>query len=254
MVIVGAGRIGTALAQRAEAVGAPVSLVGRGGDRAPLEAPQGDPILLAVRNDDLLPLVASLPTHRRSDLVFLQNGALREFLADNALATATRGILYVMVAKRGDPGVPGDTSWFCGRHGPAVARWFGALGLPAEDVDWARFSVYELEKLLWLAIFGLLCQARGANVGEIAERYRDEVQGLVDELAPVGRAAWGVDPDRAWLTERLLAYSRAIPEYRASVKEWPWRNGWLVAQARRHGVAIPRHDALVGQLGIGEGG
>lgn len=251
MVIVGAGRIGTALTQRAREVGVGAALIGRGDDRAPLEGPAGVPILLAVRNDDLRPLLPTIPGHRRPDLVFLQNGAIRDLLAEHGLAEATRGILYVMVAKRGDPPLPGDTSWFCGVHGAAVAAWFRALGLPAEDVDRGRFAELELEKILWLAIFGLLCQATGQTVGEVADTRADEVRALVDELLPVGRAAWGVDPDRERLTERLLAYSRAIASYPASVKEWPWRNGWLVAEARRHRVTIPRHDALVAQLGVG---
>lgn len=248
MVVVGAGRIGTALKLRADAAGASCVLVGRGEQRL-LEGPQGEPVILAVRNDDLLEVLSTVPPHRRSDLVFVQNGAIRDFLRENALSTATRCVLYVMVAQRGEIGVAGSTSYLSGPQGGAVARWLWELGLPAEDVDWARFSVYELEKLLWLAIFGPLCQVHGATVGQVAYERADEVRALVEELCPVGRAALGADPDRAWLTERMLAYAKAIPDYTASVKEWPWRNGWLRERAARHDLPTPLHDALLARVG-----
>ena len=249
MVIVGAGRIGTALRDRADEAGLPCALVDRAAGPEVFEGPSGDPILLAIRNDDLLGAIAAIPAHRRADLVFLQNGALREFLRRNALARATRGILYVMVAARGERGVVGGTTYLTGPRGAATARWLGAIGITAEDVDWARFSIYEVEKLLWLAIFGPLCQIHGLSVGGVADAHRDEIAALVQELVPVARASYGVDPDRGWLTERLVAYSQSIPAYTASIKEWPWRNGWLRDVANRHGIATPLHDEALARAG-----
>ncbi len=251
ITIVGAGRVGQALEAASRAKGIDVRLLDRSWGSASLSGPQGDPIVLAVRNDDLVQIVGEVPAHRRADLVFVQNGALRELLRACALSQNTRGLLYFAVARRGDPISPGHTSWFCGEHGLQLARWLGHLGLTAESVDWARFSAYELEKLLWLAVHGPLCEAHGATVGEVATTHRDELAALVDELRRLGRAAMGVDVPQDWLLPRLVDYSTSIGDYRASVKEWPWRNGWLVDQSRRLGIDTPCHDAALRAAGQG---
>ena len=253
MVIIGAGRIGQALAARAEARDVEVALVSRDEGWDALAAPPGDPVLLAVRNADLGAVIEHVPEARRDDLVFLQNGAIRELIASFGLGKGTRGLLYFAVAGRVSDGggdiVEGFTCPFHGPHGPAVARWLGQLGLAARDVDWARFSYYELEKLLWLACHGVLCEKHGVTVGELVAGHRDELHALVAELLLVGRAALGVDVPADYVVDRLVRYSETIPTWSASVKEWDWRNGWLVDRAREHGIATPLHDALLQSLG-----
>lgn len=249
MIVVGAGRVGLALQRRAEEAGIALTLVDRLAGWEALDGPQGDPVLLAVRNDDLATVIGRTPPHRLADLVFLQNGAIRGLLAEHALSGNTRGLLYLMVSSRTAPIVPGGTTWLCGPHALAVARFLRALSIPAEAIDWARFSYYELEKLLWLAAHGPLCEALDATVDQIAEHHADQLRALVVELAAVGRAAWGVEADASFLVERLIDYSASIPGYRASVKEWPWRNGWLVEAAARYGVDTPLHTALLRETG-----
>lgn len=250
MVIIGAGRIGTALQARGAERGVPVELVSRDAGWEALEGLQGDPIWVAVRNDALREVVARVPSYRRDDLVFLQNGAIRGLLRDLGVAGATRGLLYFAVAERGGPIHEGLVSPFCGPQGLASARFLGALGLKAHSLDWARFGYYEFEKLLWLSLNGLLCQTHGCTVGEVADHHADELRALVHELLLVGRAALGIDAPTQHVVERLLAYSRTIPSWSASVKEIPWRDGWLMAEARAHHVPTSQYDALCRGLGI----
>ena len=70
-------------------------------------------------------------------------------------------------------------------------------------------------------------------------------------MASVGAAALAVDLARGPLLERLSAYSRSIADYRGAVKEWPWRNGWFVVEARARGIATPTHDRLLAAIGRG---
>jgi len=251
LVVIGAGRIGLALKRRSEARGAePVVLVDRSSGDDALRGAQGDPILVAVRNDDLPAVIARVPTYRREDLVFLQNGAIRDLLRDHSLSGATRGLLYFAVGSREGPVVPGLVSPFCGPHALTCARFLASLGLEAHAMDWGRFSYYELEKLLWLATHGLLCQAHDCTVGAVASTHREELGALVAELCLVGRASMGVDAAPDYVTERLAAYSETIPDWPASVKEWPYRNGWLRTEARRLKVSTPLHDALIDRLKV----
>ncbi|TNE84347.1 MAG: hypothetical protein EP330_29455 [Deltaproteobacteria bacterium] len=72
---------------------------------------------------------------------------------------------------------------------------------------------------------------------------------MVQEFVAVWRAARGADLSVGWVTKRLEDYSRSIPDYTASVKEWRWRNGWMIAAARRYRVSIPLHVELLRAAG-----
>lgn len=247
MVVVGAGRVGGALQARAEAHGQPCALVTRTSGWDALTGGTA-PILLAVRNDDLGPVVDRVAPERRGDLVFVQNGMLRPWLRGMGLGQATRGLLFLAVPSRGAPLEPGGVNPFHGPRASDVVDWFHAVDLPAEEVADAAFAGLELEKLVWNSAFGLLCQVHGADVGTVCEVHRHELTELVDELRIVASGEVGVELPLGPLVERLCAYSATIPRYRGAVKEWPWRNGWFVEEAARRGMRTPVHDRLLARI------
>lgn len=249
MIVIGAGRIGTGLQANAESRGLPVSLVERSSGWEALDRAAGDAVLVAVRNDDLRSVIPRIPVHRRDDLVFVQNGAVREVLAEHGLGHATRGVLYVLAAHRHAPPIPGGTNVFSGPRAAVTCEWLGSIGLPSEAVERSAFTEFELEKLLWLACNGPLCQSHAVPVGTVAGAHRVELEALVHELAPIGRATWGAVAETEQIIARMVKYSKSIPDYQASVKEWPWRNGWLRQQARTQRIPTPIHDALLAEIG-----
>ena len=123
MIIIGGGRVGQALETRAAMRGVPCVVIRRDTGWDALHADDCGPILVATRNDDLDAVVARVPEQRHGDLVFLQNGMLRSWLADHGLADATRGLLFFAVAQRGDDLNPGGDSPFAGPRASAVVRW-----------------------------------------------------------------------------------------------------------------------------------
>jgi ketopantoate reductase len=244
--IIGAGRVGLALAERSPI---PCPLLRRGDDWRVLDGPPGQPIVLAVPNDALADVVARVPEARRPDLVFVQNGVLGRWLREHGLDACTRGLLYFAVPRRGAPIEPGGTSVFNGPHAGRMVAWFAAMALPAAAVARDVFAAAALEKTIWNTAFGLLCERFACPVGQVVERHGDALAALASELAAVGRAAAGVDLEPAALTERLASYARSIPDYRGAVKDWPWRNGWFVAAAAEHDVAAPVHAELLRAVG-----
>lgn len=244
--IVGAGRVGLALQRRAEAAGVAGALWTR--SASPGWEMRGDaPILVCTRNDDVAAVVERVPVARRADLVFVQNGMIRPALQRLGLGAATRGLLFLAVPARGDDVAPGGVSPLCGPRAAEVAAWMGRVGVPAEAVDDAALRALELEKLLWITVMGAVCDARGVTVGEAAGS--EEVAALTAELAPLAQGALGTTEPVATLIARLDRYSRSIPAWRASVREWPWRNGWFVEAAAAAGVSLPVHERMMGLAG-----
>jgi ketopantoate reductase len=246
-ILVGAGRIGLALARRAETKGTPTQLLGRHDRWDVLDQPAGQPIALCVRNDDLAVVLPRIPQHRHCDLLFLQNGMLRDWLAKQGLAQASRGLLFFAVADRTCDPAPGGVSPLWGHHAQEFANWLNALDLPAAAVTAQEFADIELEKLLWNCCLGVVCQAQHCTATEAATMYASQLADLVAELAQVGRPALRAQADNEALTQRIISYSLQLGDYRAAVKEWPWRNGWFVAEAKRRNMACPLHDRLLHQ-------
>ena len=244
-MIIGAGRIGGALAAASPQ---PCTLVTREHGWAALLGPAGDPLLVCVRNDDVAAVVERVPVVRRADLVFVQNGMIDGWLAAHGLADSTRGVLFFAVATRGGAIEPGGVSPFTGPHAPALADWLLSLGVAAQAVDRARFSAIMLEKLIWNAAFGLLCERHGVTAGEVLGRHADDLARVAAELNAVGRAALGVHLEDGALLARLRAFAARIPDTRAGLKEWPWRGGWFVAAARERGLEMPTHERLLAAL------
>lgn len=250
MIIIGAGRVGGALAARASKAGIEHTLVSRTEGWGAIERSDA-PIFVAVRNDDLAPVLAKVPQSAHARLVFTQNGMLRPWLAQRGLASATRGLLFFAVPSRGAALDPGGDSPFVGPQAGAVVEWLRRVDVPSSNVDAEVFAVTELEKLLWNCCFGLLCEHTGKSVGAIVDEHDVVFSQLVDELLHWGMPAFGLALDlqaREAMKERLRAYSRSIADYRGAVKEWPWRNGWFVNVAREPGL----HEDLLRQTGHGE--
>lgn len=242
MLVIGAGRVGGALHRLAPAE---LPLIDRVDNWDLLERPAGEPILVTVRNDDLDAVLARVPAARRDDLVFVQNGLLRRYLAERGLAGATRGLLFFAVPRRGDPIQPGAPSPFHGRHAAAIVATLVRLGVAAEAVDAEAFAAVELEKLMWNCCFGVCCEAFACSVGEVVERHTDALRELVGELLPIGERLVGSSLALDPLVERLCAYSRSIPSFVAGVREWSWRNGPFVDAAASLGYATPTHARLL---------
>jgi ketopantoate reductase len=250
VIVIGAGRIGTALAARDPRR---FVLVDRKRGWEQIDPGARGPIMLAVRNDDLAAVIERVPADRHGDLVFIQNGMLRPWLAEKGLGSATRGLLFMAVPTVGAAIEPGNQqSPFCGPWAEAMVEAFTAVGLPAKVMDAKAFAAIELEKLIWNCAFGLFCQALDADVGTVVEQHRPRLRLLVAELLAVGGPEFGVELELDPLVERLCEYSRSIPTYRGAVKEWPWRNGWFVSTARARKQRTPTHDMLL--LAIGKFG
>ncbi|XP_076893597.1 uncharacterized protein LOC143545632 [Bidens hawaiensis] len=256
-VIVGSGRVGTAL----QKLGAGDDSMVKRGESVPVDFP--GPILVCTRNDDL-DAVLQLTPHSRwnADLVFFQNGMLEPWLQSKGLDDANQVLAYFAISKLGDPPVDGITDTnpegltaAFGKWSSAVAARLHAGGLSCKVLERESFQKQMLEKLIWISAF-MLVGARhpGATVGVVEKDFRAEVISLISELAAVAAEEKGVDFDEG-IEDRLCAYARAVSHFPTAIKEFKWRNGWFyslsekaIAQGKQD--PCPLHTAWLKELNI----
>lgn len=158
--IVGGGRIGSLLAEAGNCV-----LLGRGDLIS--SADEGNPILVATRNDALDGIIDNCPPNRLDDLVFLQNGYLDHYLESKGLSENTQALLYLSVTAKGAPAIDGVTSVnpegltaATGKHAKAFADRVAALNLKCNVLSSKQYKPAMFEKLMYVAVVTLTCLAR----------------------------------------------------------------------------------------------
>lgn len=244
LTVLGAGRVGTTLAELARRQGIEVALLRRG---EPIPD-GGGPIVVCTRNDDVAAVLEACP--RVDDLVFVQNGALLPWLRERGVGELTQGQLWFAVPAVGASPHAGAPSPFFGRHARFMVTLLQRGGLDARVLDTSDALAVEVgTKLAWLSVYGLLGDLHRETVLASAARA-DEVRARVEELLPVCAAGLGAAGAADEVVARLQAYSLEVGSWRASVKEWRWRDGWLRAVAVAAAIPMPLHRAACASLGL----
>lgn len=243
ITIIGAGRIGQMFASIQEKTKeTTITLL----HRAQTQIASEGPILICTRNDDLQAIIDFIPTERHGDLIFIQNGMLQTWFKNNQLQEATQALLYVAVSKVGDQPIDGKRSVVTGKYAGFICQLMEGLGLVCTEVSQEEFTKEMVEKFLWNCCFGLLSQHFKLSVGEVIKEHENLVRDLILEQLTVCENSLEMilaTSDKEAMIKRLFDYSFSIFDYRGAVKEWSWRNGWLVNQPS-HPKAI-HHDLLL---------
>ena len=218
--IVGAGRIGLALVKMADGK---ATLFHRNDS---LQNMKAGPIVLCVRNDDLADIIPHLPKERHQDCIFVQNGMLQSWLIEHGLENCTQSLLYFAVAKRGDEPVDGGRTVTMGKWAFEFQELLQKGNIQSEVVSKEDFDVSMCSKYLWICVMSVLCDYYQCDVGTVLDKYSDSIRELTIECSTIVAKHTGI-PLGDQLYKELNDYTRTIPHYRCSVKEWKWRNGWL---------------------------
>ena len=92
--------------------------------------------------------------------VFMQNGMLGNFLDANGLSANTQVLLYLAVAKLGEPPIDGITEFNPEGLTAATGKWADAFasrldkgGLKCRALDGVDYTAAMLEKHVWICAF-----------------------------------------------------------------------------------------------------
>lgn len=256
--IIGAGRIGTALADMGKAAGFHDTIVKRG---EPIPADGTGPIYVTVRNDDLKGVIDACPANRKGDLVFYgQNGYIEKFLEEQQLSgsAASQVLVYMAVAKLGEKPTDGITDLNPEGLTSATGKWAGQVAsrLKGADLtcgvfDAAPFRARMFEKHMWICAFMLLGVTHSGTVGDVESKHKDELVKMVTEMMSAISEETGVEFE-AGCPERLLAYARSVAHFPTALKEFDWRNKYFLDLTRARAAKglpdlTPMHTDLLSE-------
>jgi hypothetical protein len=239
--IVGAGRIGSFLAQGGEC-----TVLGR---QDSIDPNGQGPILIATRNDVLESIVDRCPENRKKDLVFMQNGYLDNFLAAKGLLDNTQALLFFSVTAKGVEPVDGITTVnpegltsATGIHAKALAERLASLNLKCNVISPEQYRPAMFEKLIWICTLMLVGTAKECKtVGQAGLEHAALVKQVINELVAAVSKAEGIKFQDGTVT-RLNAYTDVVADFPCAVKEFEWRNQYFYNLGD---YACPTHNALL---------
>ncbi len=228
ITVIGAGRMGTMFSRVSDIEpNIQLTLLRRGQTKI-LES---GPIVVCTRNDDLDGVLEFIPTDRWSDLIFIQNGMLQAWFQKHNIVNPTQALVYVAVSTKGEMPSDGERTVVTGPQAENFKWIMQTLGLVCRLVSKEQFTNEMVEKYLWNCVFGLLCQVHGCSVGLLVKERRLEIDNFTMELLTICQKQLQFQlssTQTSELIDRLCLYSTSIYDYKGAVKEWSWRNGWLI--------------------------
>lgn len=237
--IVGGGRIGSFFASLIPGS----TILDRSADLSKIDE---RPVLVATRCDSLDEIFAGLSaasSSRKRHVITVQNGIYFDLMQKYHRVSYTCLLIYFAISKIGAAPVDGGGSLAWGPAARDLTRLLQNAALRVSVVDEVNFKTAAYEKLIWNAVFGLLCEIHQKPVGKIVSQHADEVSLLCEELSSVVRSCDGVVLAKG-LAGRLSDYSLSISEYQGALKEYPWRNGWFFERKE-----TPFHQELLVRVG-----
>jgi len=224
--IIGAGRIGSMLAEHGEC------LVLKRGDLVPADG--SGPIFVATRNDSLEGIIDSTPENRKKDLMFLQNGYLDGFLEEKGLSSNSQCLLFVAVSSLGAEPIDGITTVnpegltsAMGEHARALQARLNDAGMKCNLLSKDEYKPAMFEKLIWICTYMLVGTANEcATVGDAGKDFPDLVKETIEELVGAVSKKEGIT-FKEGTVDRLRAYTEVVASFPCGVKEFEWRNAYF---------------------------
>ena len=221
MNVIGLGRLGGFFMQ---------SFDGRGYRRSDSLASLEGPTLVCVRVGDLGEVLSQLKSSVKSDLIFVQNGFYDNTLKRYGIRDATKMVVYFAVSHRGAHPVDSGMSVVVGKHSLTLRTAMEKRGVVASHKPSGQWPALAHEKMIWLSVFGLMCELYDKTTSELVETHPAELEALMGELALICQDHLNIDFDGGFegMKARLFEYSKRLGDYKASMKEFDDRNGYFL--------------------------
>lgn len=241
VVIIGIGEMGGVFARGLLRHGHPVFPVTRLMDlrqsASDLREPQA--VLVSVAENDLQPVLETMPEAWRDRLVLLQNELLPRDWQRHNIGPVTVISVWFEKKKGHDPKViiPSPV------YGPNAALISGALGtldIPCRVLATGDELLYELVlKNVYILTTNIAGLVSGGTVGELWSEHRSLAETVAGEIVTIQEWLTGSEFERARLIDGMHAAFDADPQHRCTGRSAPARLQRALEHADAGGLEVP---------------
>jgi ketopantoate reductase len=246
VIIIGLGEMGGVFARGFLRSGYPVYPVTRSDSAADLaqQIPEPALVLLAVAENDLHPMLQSMPEPWHKHLALLQNELLPGDWQEYGYTNPTVISVWFEKKKGQDAKVLIPSPAF----GPQAELLKGALGsidIPVTIVEDKNHMLFELVRknvyILTTNICGLLT---GGTVGELWSQHRELAEMIAAEVIRIQEKLTGQPLPAAELVSAMVEAFEGDPQHKCTGRSAPARLQRALELADSFGVKVPRMKAI----------
>jgi hypothetical protein len=240
-VVIGVGELGGLFAHGLLRTGMTVVPVRRGDDASSVAAQLPKPcvVLVAVGEDDLGPVLSTLPAPWRSRVALLQNELVPSHWLRHDIVDPTLCVVW-FEKKRGKPVTQLLPSALFGPNAELLEKALRSEGIASTRLSDRRALITALvEKNAYIWTTNLAGLKTAGDVGTLLSTHRDFALSVFDEVLALQQALTEQVLDRAAQLAALERAAAADPTHACTGRSAPRRLQRALAEADRLGLALP---------------
>lgn len=241
IVIVGIGQLGGVFARGFLRLGHPVVPITRGADMNEVaeELPEPALVLVTVGEDDLHPVLESIPLPWRDRVGLLQNELLPPDWESHAIPDPTVAVVWFEKKHRQPVRAPIPTPVF-GPRADLLIRALEALDIPCRLLASAEDLRYELVlKYAHILTMNLAGLVGGETIADLMDHHADTMQAIAREVVELVERRAGTPLPREDLLREVFDHLEKARAHKARGRSAPQRLRRALAHADRLGLDVP---------------
>lgn len=241
IILIGVGQLGRVFAGGLLRAGSAVVPVNRGDDMhaLALRYPGPERVVVAVAENDLAGVLASLPRGWRSRVVLIQN----ELLPRDWESAGYRDPTVISVwfeKKKGIDAKPLIASQVTGPGATLLCRALDAIDLPCREIPSGDEMLFELvRKNVYILTTNIAGLKTGGTVASLWAEHQDFARKVANEIMDIQAALTGVAHDREALIAGMLEAFTGDPAHACTGRSAPARLARALEHADACDLAVP---------------
>jgi hypothetical protein len=240
VIIIGMGEVGELFARGFLKLGHPVYPILRGMDMAAMasEIPAPELVLAAVGEDDLNPVLQSLPREWRGRLGLLQNELLPRDWQRHGVSDPTVIVVW-FDKKKGRPFVPVLPTLAAGPKASLAVQALEAIEVPSREILSDDLLCELVRKNLYILTINIAGLRTGGTVGELWDHHRPLAEAVAGEILDVQEWLAQCKLPRERLMAGMLEGFAGDPRHICTGRTAPARLRRALKFAREAGIRTP---------------
>lgn len=248
VVVIGLGQLGRVFAGGLLRVGCIVVPVNRGDDMAALAQvhPAPELVLVAVAENDLYAVLATLPDVWKSRAALIQNELLpRDWQLYGHVVPTVISVWFEK--KKGIDARPLIASPVAGPGAALLCRALNSIDLPCREISMGNELLFELvRKNVYILTTNIAGLKTGGTVAQLWREHEAFTRQVANEVMDIQDALTGVEQDRDALIAGMLEAFDGDPAHGCTGRSAPARLVRAIRHADQFGLSVPTLRALAG--------